>query len=133
MGLLPETSEVLIAVLFSLLGGLGSYVHGVRTGRVQRASFEFLTEVLLALITGFIVLNAGRFLELPASVIAVLILTLTNNSDESILEFKSYLMHWLRRRIGMRPKGSAMEIGASELGSEREAENSNSFNGDKGA
>ena len=121
--LLPKTSEALITVLFSLLGGLGSYMHGVRTGRIPRAFFEFLTEVLLALITGFIVMNAGRFLEFPPSVTAMLILTLTNNSDESILEFKSYLMHRLRGRLGMKPRNGS-------LGANKEAENMKTYNRD---
>lgn len=123
LDLLPKTSEALITVLFSLLGGLGSYMHGVRTGRIPRAFFEFLTEVLLALITGFIVMNAGRFLEFPASVTAVLILTLTNNSDESILEFKSYLMHRLRCRLGIKPRNGGPETN-------KKAENMKTFNRD---
>nr|AKN37064.1 hypothetical protein [Vibrio cyclitrophicus]AKN38227.1 hypothetical protein [Vibrio splendidus] len=131
--LFPKTSEALVTVLLSLLGGLGSYLHGVRTGRIQRALFEFVTEVFLAQIVGFIVMNACRFLDLPPSLTAVLILALTNNSDESILEFKSYLMHRLRGRIGMKPNGAAIESSASESEPERKAEISNSFNGDKGA
>lgn len=131
--LFPKTSEALVTVLLSLLGGLGSYLHGVRTGRIQRALFEFVTEVFLAQIVGFIVMNACRFLDLPPSLTAVLILALTNNSDESILEFKSYLMHRLRRRIGMKPNGAAIESSASESELERKTEISNSFNGDKGA
>ena len=104
LALLPTaTTDAVVTVFLSLIGGLGSYLHGVRTSRIERKAFEFFTEVLLALIVGLIVMNAAASIELPSSVTAVLILTLTNNSDESILEFKSHLMQRLRYRMGMKP------------------------------
>lgn len=81
-------SAVHKGILFSLLAGLGSYLQGIRDGRINRGFLNLITEMTTALVVGFIVMYVGEWAGLANPLIYVLVLVFSNNSSETLTFFK---------------------------------------------
>lgn len=79
---------ILNASLLSLLGGLGSYLHGCREGRFTRSWTNAITEIVLALVVGFVVMFCGVWQGWPPALTCVLILVLSNNGGDTLIWLK---------------------------------------------
>lgn len=80
---------ILNASLLSLLGGLGSYLHGCREARFDRGWTNAITEIVLALVVGFVVLYCGVWQGWPPALTCVLILVFSNNGGDTLTWLKT--------------------------------------------
>lgn len=94
------TGEVIVtASVLSLLGGLGSYLHGAREGRFARSWINALTEIVLALVVGLCVMYLGVWQGWPQALTSVVILVLSNNGGDTLAMFKRWIDRYVTNRI----------------------------------
>ncbi|MGF1905258.1 hypothetical protein [Aliivibrio salmonicida] len=86
-----KSTEFVPALLLSLLGGTGSYLHGCKTAAIQRTLFNLMTELVLAVTFGLAIMYFGQWRELPPPLVSVFILIATNNSSDMKPIFKNAL------------------------------------------
>jgi len=90
-----------VAVILSIVGGLGSYLQRVRNEELQKSIFNFITELVLSIITGLAVLYVGQWQVWEPALINALILILTNNGSETITTAKAYLSSFIRSKFNI--------------------------------
>ena len=94
------TSELIVtASLLSLLGGLGSYLHGCREGRFDRSWINAFTEIVLALVVGLVVMYLGDWQGWPKGLTCVLILVLSNNGGDTLALAKGWISRYVTNRL----------------------------------
>jgi hypothetical protein len=88
-----------IAVTLALIGGVGSFLQSCRTGEGERTLFNFMTEIVLAIITGLALLYLGTWLKWEPALINTLVLLLTNNSSDTLIRGKLLLFSVLKHKL----------------------------------
>ncbi len=92
--------EVVVAAgLLSLLGGLGSYLQGVREGRFPHNVLNAVTEIVLALSAGLLVMYLGQWQHWPQPLTSVLILLGSNNGGDTFVFLKRTVSQYVTNRF----------------------------------
>jgi hypothetical protein len=100
---------ILNASLLSLLGGLGSYLHGCRESRFARSWTNAITEIVLALVVGFVVMYCGVWQGWPPALTCVLILVFSNNGGDSLIWLKGLVSKVVASRLKINSVGKDNE------------------------
>lgn len=95
------TADFISALLLSLLGGIGSYLHGYRNNDFKHSFLNLFTELVLATTTGLAIMYIGQWKELSPALVSVLILMLTNNGSESILLLRGIFTKTIQKIFGV--------------------------------
>lgn len=93
------SSNELVAVALALIGGVGSFLQSCRTGEGERTLFNFITEIVLAVITGLALSYLGTWLKWEPALTNTLVLLLTNNSGDTLMRGKLLLFSVLKHRL----------------------------------
>ncbi|WP_217521915.1 phage holin family protein [Vibrio metschnikovii] len=96
MPLFTLGAELIASVtILSLLSGLGSYLHGRRTERLQIGWISFLAEMTLALMVGLTVTYLCESKQMDRRVTMALVLILSNNGAETYSKFRQLVIERL--------------------------------------
>lgn len=82
-----NTSELLpiaVAVVLSMLSGIGVFLMGLREGRIKGTVLDFFTETLIAVTAGLMAFYVGRHQHFDDSIIYFSVLLSSNNGAEVI-------------------------------------------------
>lgn len=74
--------------ILSVLSGVGSYLHGRRTGRLKRGWIDFAAEITLALVVGLIVTYLCEVAEMDRRITMAIVLILSNNGAETYTKLR---------------------------------------------
>ncbi|HCG7330466.1 hypothetical protein P3551_21130 [Vibrio parahaemolyticus] len=89
MPLFTLGAELIASVtILSLLSGLGSYLHGRRTERLQGGWISFMAEMILALTVGLTVTYLCEAKQVDRRITMALVLILSNNGAETYSRFR---------------------------------------------
>ncbi|MCG3884180.1 hypothetical protein I3271_05720 [Photobacterium leiognathi] len=84
-----------VVFVLSILSGVGSFLHGRREGRLKGGGFDCITEMVLSLVSGFVVAFFGNAYSIHPSITCALSLLAANNGAEFLTFSKSVFRRYL--------------------------------------
>lgn len=90
--MLLDTELAIVIFVLSIVSGIGSYLHGCRSGRLKRSYYDCITEVVLALVAGFVVAFFSDAYKIHPSITCASALLAANNGAE-FLSISKTVMH----------------------------------------
>ncbi|WP_254446390.1 holin [Pantoea sp. CCBC3-3-1] len=79
-----ELIPIAVAVVLSLLSGIGVYLQGIREGRIKGTVLDFFTESSIAVTAGLMAYYVGRHQHFDESIIYFSVLLSSNNGNEVV-------------------------------------------------
>lgn len=95
-----NNADLLPPLLLSLLGGVGSYLQGCRSGELQRTLFNLFTELVLAITIGLAIVNLGEWLGWNPALTSLLVILAANNGGDSLAKSREVACKYIYKKIG---------------------------------
>lgn len=85
-------NAVAVIALLSVLSGVAVFLQGVREERIKRDWWNFLTEVLVAVISGACAYFAGAYYRWEEPLVYLSVLVASNNGRETVNKGKDVFL-----------------------------------------